>query len=66
MYLGTIESFSIDFEVDASMVSNKINHAALVEEGFILTHEEHACLRQGFDGGLRVLSFGAAEKYDMA
>jgi hypothetical protein len=66
MYIGAVERFSVDFKVDASMVSNKINHAALVEEGFILTHEEHACLRQGFDGGLRVLSFGGTEKYDMA
>ncbi len=66
MYLRTVERVSIDFKTDASVIPDQIDHAALLEKGLVLTHEQHARLRQGLDGGLSMLSFGGAKEDDMA
>src|ERR1700683_1604050 len=66
MYLGAIERFSVDLKADAPTIPDKIDHATLPQERFVLADEQHACLCQSVDAGLRMLSFGRAEEDDLA
>ncbi len=66
MYLGTVQSFGVDFKADASAFADQIDHAALPQKGVILTHQKQAGLRQAFYIGQRMLPFGRAKENDMA
>jgi len=55
----------IDFETDASMVPDKIDHAALPQKALVLTHEKHGRLCQALYAAWDVF-FRTRERNDLA
>jgi len=62
--LRTVQRFGVDFKVDASVLPNQIDHAALPQKGVIFTHQKQAGLRQAFYIGQSTLFFGRAKEND--
>jgi len=58
----TVQRVGIDFETDASMVPDKIDHAALPQKALVLTHEKHGRLCQALYGQPGHVFFRTREK----